>query len=86
MASKVMALGADDDGGGVDASLFAFNPPAFCCEGVSRVCGEGAINGEELTAEGDELAELVFRPPCHGLVCRMRVGLTNRAKIQERGG
>ena len=74
MASKVMALGADDDGGGVDASLFPFNPPAFCCEGLSRVCGEGAINGEELTAEGDELAGLVFRPACHELVCRVVSG------------
>lgn len=50
MASKVMAFGADDDGGGVDAGLFSFNPPAFGIKGLGRVCGEGAINSEELTA------------------------------------
>lgn len=69
---KVMALGADEDGECVDASLFSFKPPAFCGKGAGRVCGEGAIRSEELTAEGDELAGLVFRPLCrHGLVCRM---------------
>lgn len=73
MASKVTALGADDDGGGVDASLFALDVPAFCCEGVSRVCGEGAINGELLTAEGDKATGLVFRPlGRHLLVCQWR--------------
>ena len=72
---KVMALGAEDDGGGIDAGLFSFNPPAFSGESCGRVCGEGAINGEELTAEGDELAGLVFRPPCHLLVCRMGIDL-----------
>jgi len=70
---KVMALGADDDGEGVDASLFSFKPPAFGCEGAGRVCGEGAIDGEELTAEGDKATGLVFRPlGCHLLVCQWR--------------
>lgn len=71
MTLKVMALGADDDGGSVDAGLFAFNPPAFCSEGEGMICGEGAINGEELTAEGNELAGLVFGTACHEMVCRV---------------
>lgn len=57
---KVMALGADEDGSGVDASLFALQPPALSCECAGRVCGEGAIRREELTAEGDEFAGLVL--------------------------
>jgi hypothetical protein len=76
ITSKVMALGAEDDGGGVDASLFAFDVPAFCSEGAGRVCGEGAINGEELTAEGDKATGLIFRPLGHLLVCRMGIDLT----------
>lgn len=66
-----MALGADEDGGGVDAGLFSLKPPAFSGESAGRVCGEGAIRGEELTAEGDEPAALVFRSVRrHGFVCR----------------
>ena len=75
MTLKVMALGAEDDGGGIDASLFAFKPPSLSGECASRVCGEGAIRCEELTAEGDEFAGLVFRPVCrHDLFCRTRSG------------
>ena len=71
ITSKVMALGAEDDGGGIDALLLSFDVPALCCEGVSRVCGEGAINGEELTAESDQPRGLVVSGVGH-LVCQWR--------------
>lgn len=79
-----LPLGAEDDGGGIDASLFAFKPPSLSGECASRVCGEGAIRCEELTAEGDEFAGLVFRPVCrHDLFCRTRSGFDYKALIRS---